>query len=325
MNMCENSPRANRLVEIDILKGLGILAMVAGHVGFGELFNFAIHPFNMPLFFLASGFLYRCKGSFSLSIKKKVKTLLVPYLLFGLLFCIIWAPVQLFRGEPLLDLAFHLLFMNSEGVPIGGALWFLTAFFFASVLFDLIFRLTSGGGVLLAALSITVGCFGFFWPNQLPWCVNQAFVGMLLMYMGFAFRRSRMLEKVNAAPPTMIVLVSVFGGFAAYLNGFVNMRTNTYGNPLIFIVAASLITLVVYYISLRLVSSSSKLTDELKFIGSNSMGYLCMNQAVLLVPMKLLSGLNLYVLNLVILILAMAVLHGLVSLLINKFPLMLGK
>ena len=134
-----------------------------------------------------------------------------------------------------------------------------------------------------------------------------------------------MLEKVNAAPPTMIVLVSVFGGFAAYLNGFVNMRTNTYGNPLIFIVAASLITLVVYYISLRLVSSSSKLTDELKFIGSNSMGYLCMNQAVLLVPMKLLSGLNLYVLNLVILILAMAVLHGLVSLLINKFPLMLGK
>ena len=144
--MCENSPRANRLVEIDILKGLGILAMVAGHVGFGELFNFAIHPFNMPLFFLASGFLYRCKGSFSLSIKKKAKTLLVPYLLFGLLFCIIWAPVQLFRGEPLLDLAFHLLFMNSEGVPIGGALWFLTAFFFASVLFDLIFRLTSGGG-----------------------------------------------------------------------------------------------------------------------------------------------------------------------------------
>lgn len=324
MNVSVNVAKHNRLVEIDILKGLGILAMVAGHVGFGELFNFAIHPFNMPLFILVSGFLYRCKGSFSLSIKKKVKTLLVPYILFGLLFCIIWLPVQLARGEPLLDLAFHLFLMNSEGIPIGGALWFLTAFFFASALFDLVFRL-SRGGVLLAALSIAVGCVGFFWPNQLPWCVNQAFVGMLLMYVGFAFRRSRMLEKVNVAPPYMIVLVSLFGSFAAYLNGFVNMRTNTYGNPLLFIFAAISLTFVMYYISLRLATSSSKLTDELKYIGSNSMGYLCMNQAVLLFPMKLLSGFNLYILNLIILILAMAVLHWLVRLLVNKFPLMLGK
>lgn len=145
MNVSVNVAKHNRLVEIDILKGLGILAMVAGHVGFGELFNFAIHPFNMPLFFLVSGFLYRCKGSFSLYIKKKVKTLLVPYILFGLLFCIIWSPVQLARGEPFLDLAVHLFLMSSEGIPIGGALWFLTAFFFASALFDLVFRLSRGG------------------------------------------------------------------------------------------------------------------------------------------------------------------------------------
>lgn len=179
--------------------------------------------------------------------------------------------------------------------------------------------------MLLAVLSIAAGCFGFLWPNQLPWCVNQAFVGMLLIYMGFAFRRSQLLETVNVAPPAMIVLALVFGSFAAYLNGFVNMRTNTYGNPLLFIVAAILLTFVMYYISLRLASSSSRLTDELKYIGSNSMGYLCMNQAVLLVPMKLLSGLNLCVLNLVILTLAMGVLHLLVKLLVNKFPLMLGK
>lgn len=134
-----------------------------------------------------------------------------------------------------------------------------------------------------------------------------------------------MFEKVNAAPPSLIVLVSLFGSFAAYLNGFVNMRTNIYGNPLLFIFAAISLTFVMYYISLRLASSSSKVTDELKYIGSNSMGYLCMNQAVLLFPMKLLSGFKLYILNLVYLILAMAVLHWLVGLLINKFPLMLGK
>lgn len=158
MNTSVNVAKHNRLVEIDILKGLGILAMVAGHVGFGELFNFAIHPFNMPLFFLVSGFLYRCKGSFSLYIKKKLITLILPYILFGLLFCIIWSPVQLVHGEPLLDLAFHLFLMNSEGIPIGGALWFLTAFFFASVLFDLVFRLSRGG-----ASRSSIICSWLYW------------------------------------------------------------------------------------------------------------------------------------------------------------------
>ena len=165
MNVTEVATKPNRLVEIDILKGLGILAMVAGHVGFGRVFDFAIHPFNMPLFFLASGFLYRCRGSFSLYVKKKVRTLLVPYILFGLLFCIIWTPVQLLRGEPLFDLAFHLFLMNSEGIPIGGALWFLTAFFFAAVLFDLIFRLSKRGGTLGNPFNCT-WLLRFFLPNS---------------------------------------------------------------------------------------------------------------------------------------------------------------
>lgn len=325
MNVTEVATKPNRLVEIDILKGLGILAMVAGHVGFGRVFDFAIHPFNMPLFFLASGFLYRCRGSFSLYVKKKARTLLVPYILFGLLFCIIWTPVQLLRGEPLFDLAFHLFLMNSEGIPIGGALWFLTAFFFAAVLFDLIFRLSKRGGVLLATLSIALGCFGFSCPIQLPLCLNQALVGMLLMYIGFVFRTNQISEKAKVATPSFILLFAAFGLFIAWLNGFVNMRTNVYGNPLLFVVAASTITFVMYYISLRLTTGLSKLIDELKFVGSNSMGYLCMNQLVLLVPMKLLTVLNLHFLNPLILIIAMAVLHWLVSALNNKFPLLLGK
>ena len=64
MNVSVNVTKQNRLVEIDILKGLGILAMVAGHVGFGELFNFAIHPFNMPLFSLSRASFITVKVTF---------------------------------------------------------------------------------------------------------------------------------------------------------------------------------------------------------------------------------------------------------------------
>lgn len=86
MSVGASSTKNARLEEIDVLKGLGILIMVAGHVGFGNCFDFAIHPFNMPLFFIVSGYLYRCKVNDSSFVKRRVKSLLIPYILFGLVF-----------------------------------------------------------------------------------------------------------------------------------------------------------------------------------------------------------------------------------------------
>lgn len=41
-----------RIAYIDILRGIGILLMVMGHVGFGSRFSHYIHAFHMPLFFV---------------------------------------------------------------------------------------------------------------------------------------------------------------------------------------------------------------------------------------------------------------------------------
>lgn len=48
-----------RLDYVDAFRGLGIIAMVMGHIGFGEIFDHFIHAFNMPMFFFISGFFYR--------------------------------------------------------------------------------------------------------------------------------------------------------------------------------------------------------------------------------------------------------------------------
>lgn len=50
-----------RLDEIDILKAIGIILMVMGHIGFGSIFDYWIHAFHMPMFYLISGFLYKRK------------------------------------------------------------------------------------------------------------------------------------------------------------------------------------------------------------------------------------------------------------------------
>lgn len=41
-----------RDVTIDIYRGIGILCMLLGHIGFGGLVDYVIHAFHMPMFFL---------------------------------------------------------------------------------------------------------------------------------------------------------------------------------------------------------------------------------------------------------------------------------
>lgn len=40
-----------RIEYIDIAKGVGIILMIMGHIGYGELFHRFIHAFHMPLFY----------------------------------------------------------------------------------------------------------------------------------------------------------------------------------------------------------------------------------------------------------------------------------
>lgn len=40
-----------RINYIDIFRSFGIIAMIMGHIGFGQAFDYFIHAFHMPMFF----------------------------------------------------------------------------------------------------------------------------------------------------------------------------------------------------------------------------------------------------------------------------------
>lgn len=76
--------------NIDILKGIGILCVLLGHItSSGRLHNL-IYTFHMPLFFMASGYFYRPQSTAILA-SKLLHTIGIPYLMFSLLnFFIQW-------------------------------------------------------------------------------------------------------------------------------------------------------------------------------------------------------------------------------------------
>ncbi|WP_231401566.1 acyltransferase family protein [Cupriavidus sp. WS] len=69
------------LLWVDCLKGLGIAAVVAGHV-FSGLPAQLIFLFHMPLFFFLSGYLFTVQRRRAEYFARKARHLLIPYVAF---------------------------------------------------------------------------------------------------------------------------------------------------------------------------------------------------------------------------------------------------
>lgn len=93
MNTVQIVSGSKRIDYVDHLKGFAILLVVMSHVigktlGYDHIFLLnVITSFYMPLFMFLSGLCCRKKNNLLYNIIKKMKRLLVPFVLFGLLRC----------------------------------------------------------------------------------------------------------------------------------------------------------------------------------------------------------------------------------------------
>jgi fucose 4-O-acetylase-like acetyltransferase len=72
-----------RQQQFDLLKGIGMILVLIGHVSVPMVIFNDIYLFHMPLFFFASGCFFKLKQqSFKEYITKNAKRLLIPYLFF---------------------------------------------------------------------------------------------------------------------------------------------------------------------------------------------------------------------------------------------------
>ena len=157
-----------RLEEIDILKALGILCAVFGHSGAaGTEF---VYMFHMPIFFMASGYVYSEKHSQNLlaiakNTKAKLLRLWLPYFFWNSLFILlnnVFLDLNIYTNNPAIYqyvgstvranytyLSYTLSkAMMIEGIKqsalfgaptiLGGAFWFMGTLFCISVVYPVI-------------------------------------------------------------------------------------------------------------------------------------------------------------------------------------------
>lgn len=240
----------------DVMKGIGILAMIVGHSPIPELLNRFIFVWHMPLFFLVSGYFFKPKpvGEY---MRRNARQLILPYAVTSLLMILLTAAKQLTTGKgDTLTMAIAALVGNGTlNNPTFseyniGAIWFLLAMFWCRSVYNVMYaRITDFrvfGGEVLAVSSIAtyVGTMVYMPTDSL-----EGLQALLFFHVGHIARQNNLQEiSINW---WFIALVAVLTGFSIHA-GSMSMVRCYYGYWPVNCLAAIGMTIVIFHLSRRL-------------------------------------------------------------------------
>lgn len=284
-----------RVGYVDLYRGIGIILMIMAHIGFGGVFDHYIHSFHMPMFFFVSGYFFK-QNSAHKFFKQKIKTLLLPYILYAIFIYLGWK--ALFRN-PEDSLIRTLLYMNSTKF-VAAALWFLTALFVSNAVYWLIHTFAKRDiyiSILVLLIALCGNLIHFFYAEPCIFAFDAGFVGAGIMHIGYLCRnfRDKATEKAMNLKWSEIVFGLAMLSCLIFVNGKVNMREGDYGIVPLFWINSIGMCVVLWNASRKIAEmirsdylreSINKLYLAVVGIGRRSMVYLCFNQLLIFIAFK---------------------------------------
>lgn len=320
---------------LDITKAIGIILMVMGHLHFSEdVFDKYIYAFHMPLFFIVSGILFNQDKTLKNTIISRAKALLVPYVVFGGVYSVIFIVKSMLAGEAdAVASTLKVFFLYPvDKVPYESALWFLPAMFITSVAYAGLRKVMD----LKWATVVTVasGAIGFIYPHltdvRLPWGIDTALVALLFFHTGRLMKHCNLVERIKALrrKSTLLLLVLTATVFAlnifmVFMNDKVNLRKVEYGNPLLAYVNAVAGTVICILIAILIDSFAhgTGFKALLCRISEVSIVFICINHNVIHLFQFLLSSIGSGVFGIILITLLSLSLILLIGHIIDRTPL----
>ena len=190
--------KQSRLDYMDLAKGIGILAVILGHVYKNTVFGTLLYSFHLPLFFLISGYFFHYIPDFWVFLGKKLRNYLIPY-----------------AGCSLFLAAFHFVYSKGDLASTGelllkfvvqkrySTLWFLAALLLAEILFWFVCRFCEKNLKLLVFLCVSISVVFMLFDNitgiSLYWNLDTAFIVLLYLSVGYALKEKGLLSRLTAA------------------------------------------------------------------------------------------------------------------------------
>ena len=272
-----------RIGYFDVAKGIGILCVIAAHMG-RETNNRIIHTFAMTLFFLISGYFLSEKKDFKTYRREKIKQLAPPYIFASVCLMAVTALIHLFGGNfrviPKEILKWALAAGYGAGVSYYepffikqiGAIWFFLGVGWALLIVKY-FAEKKYGGIIIAAIAyMGYATAQYFW---LPFSVQAGALSSIFVYVGYLCKKEKFMDK--PFHPGLFLLSAGMLVFEAIFNiRIYNVNCELEGG-LLSVIGAVLICYSVIWVSRGIDVKIPLLNKVLSFYGRNSMIILCLH------------------------------------------------
>lgn len=205
-----------RDVNIDILKGIGMLLVIIGHSGCPWPFYQAIYAFHMPLFFIVSGLFFSTKMSVWGGVKIEFRRLIASYIVI----CLITTGCLYLLGEHyevfVKSALIGTTITNDYNMPLG-PVWFLLALFWCRIIYRMLAEYTSIKWrtiIITSATLIVLIAKLYVWEDlyKCPWNLLQGIVCMFYYHVGVLLRdntdRLQKIKEWNKGRKSSLLLVS---------------------------------------------------------------------------------------------------------------------
>ena len=219
--------------SVTIAKGIAIFLMVIGHSGCPIFIDNFLSMFNMPLFFILSGFCFKDKHLTNEKnyFWKKIKGFYLPYIKWSIVFLLmhnifykfnIYNGVYGYRERPsyiydLNDFKSHftniIISMSGHEQLLGG-FWFMKAIFWGTIIFFTIRRMCKNLTINLLILLLATSFFSFF-QLSIPYIgvgFVEFFAAFFIMF-GHFYRNKKFTIEYNVYFNIISIVVVILGSY----------------------------------------------------------------------------------------------------------------
>jgi len=243
----------NKRPWLDQLKGVGILAVVAGHIYVGPVAK-GLYLWHMPLFFVLSGYLFQPRADSRAYLRGKALHLLVPYFSFlVLLQGGAWLQAAQTDGiTAFVKAVAKALLGGRQLMGWGTVFWFITCLFITQQVANLLFARLGRRALwaLMSALLVLAYATAPFTSGvRVPWNADVVLFALPLFFIGWRFRGHTMGG--NARVDLFLALLAATGLVLVQLGWIrtLDLKQSDYGTP----AATLLFALASVYTVMRLV------------------------------------------------------------------------
>lgn len=308
----------DKRIYIDYIKAIGMIFVILGHINFAnEPIKEWIYSFHMPLFFFASGLVLKDVRLSKAYFIKKVKTLVVPYLLWALMY----AEFSL-TNIAKIGYASYSLIIEAGSLS---SLWFLPVLFISLFIVQILLKIIKSDYALLV-VGIVLFITATFVPNikcGYPWGSDVALIAVLFIIIGNIYekfmRETSSIGLYCAIMSIGLILTFCFSFNLIKVDSYVLMAGKKVGDPLLFLSSAIGGCAMVYGLA-RLIERKWRNSKVLSFIGKNTLVIFAVQKPIIIIFEKVFYNIGtIWVIELIVTLTGTLLISCVVVRIINEF------